>query len=135
MDDLLTTLKVGIAAHLQKQGSSLEDFEKSLSTVNKADGAIKLASLLHGLSKEADWGWGDAIKGVGGGIGNALMAAPELAATTALIGGTTLGAGAYGLKKHFEGQDKALQSKEEEVQRIKTLTERLKSDYGLNHSK
>lgn len=127
MDNLLTTLKVGLATQLQKQGSSLEELEAALSNIEHVNGMSKAAEL---LSKTAFFGEG-AVDGIAGFGGNVLKSIPEWGMTTALMAGSLGGAGAYGIKKHLEGQDKEYSEKEQEVQRIKQLTERLKSDYGI----
>lgn len=121
MNNILIDLKLGISAHLEKQGSSLEEFEHSLSTLNEADGAVKVAELMLSLAdmqKEA--GWADLLKTM-----------PELAFTSAALVGTAGGAGLYGLKSYMDGKDKSHNKQEEEVNRIKILNERLQQDYGI----
>ena len=129
MDDILTTLKVGLSTQLQKQGSSIEDLESAFNRIDTAEGAMKVAEL---LGKTAFFGEG-LLDGAASFAGNTLKAIPEIGMTTALMGGSALGAGAYGIKKHLEGQDKNYRDKEQEVERIKSLTERLKQDYGIHH--
>ena len=132
MDDILTQLKVDLAIQLEKHASSLEELEESLSSIDKAGGAIKVAKLLSKLA----FGEKEILGGVGtlaGGAWDIAKTIPEIGMTTALMAGATLGAGAYGIKKHMENQDTDLQNKQNEVDRIRTLTGRLQSDYGIHH--
>lgn len=125
MNNILTVLKLGIAAQLQKQGSNLEEFEKSLSKLNQADGAIKVAEALLSISdleKHASF-----LDMLGGG----LKAISEMGLTSAMLVGSVGGAGAYGLKNYMDGQDKDGHKREEEIHRIKMLNERLQQDYGI----
>lgn len=125
MNNILTVLKLGIAAQLQKQGSNLEEFEDSLSKLNEADGAIKVADVLISLKDlEKEAGWLDAI-------GGAIKEVPGMALTTAMLAGSVGGAGLYGLKNYMDSQDKDLNKRQEEIQRIKVLNERLQQDYGI----
>lgn len=132
----MTTLKVGLASHLEKQGSSLLELEENLGSLDKAASAARVVELLEGLQKVAYFGE-DALGQIGSGLlnfgGNVAKAIPEVGLTTALLTGSAVGAGAYGLKKHVDNQDKELDERNEEIRRIKMLTERLKQDYGLAH--
>lgn len=132
MDNFLTTLKVGLATHLEKQGSSLQELENALAH----NEVTKVAELLSSLetTKVAFFGEkliGDAASGALSFAGNTLKAIPEIGMTSALIAGSLGGAGAYGIHKYMDDEDKEINEKENEVHRIKTLTERLKSDYGI----
>lgn len=133
MDNVITALKLGIATHLEKQGSSLEEFETSLRDLNSEQGATKLAELLTAIANvEKVAFWGDIGSGIAGFAGDTLKAIPEAGVTSAMILGTMGGAGAYGLKSYIDGEDKEISKKQQEVDRIKNLTERLKQDYGLH---
>lgn len=123
MDDIITTLKLGISQHLEKQGSSLDEFETSLSNLNAAEGAVKVAELMQSmLEMEKNAGIWDLLKSI-----------PEMGVTSAIGLGSMAGAGLYGLQSSIDGQDKDINKRKAEVDRIKTLTDRLKQDYGLPH--
>ncbi len=100
-DEIAILLKAKLAEDLEKQGSSLLEFEDI-------------------LTKEANTG----IPGILGSLG-------EMGMATALLGGTTLGGLGYAINKHLDNQDKALGEKRQEVDRYKQLTNRVKTDYDL----
>lgn len=124
MEDIVSVIKVGLAQHLEKQGSSLEEFEQSLANLNTMEGVSKTANFLESIGNLGS----DAVKGIGGMAAKA----PELALLSALMVGSAGGAGVYGMGKHMEDQDKKFADKEQEAQRIRSLTDRLKSDYGIH---
>jgi hypothetical protein len=64
-------------------------------------------------------------------LGGGLKAIPEMGLTSAMLIGSVGGAGAYGLKNYMDSQDKDMHKKEEEINRIKMLNERLQQDYGV----
>lgn len=119
MSDLLQILKLGLAAELEKQGSSLLEFEQELAQMEK-EGAFDPLSAAVGAG-------GSLIKGFGGLLG----AIPELAATGSIMAGTLGGSAAYGMHRHLSDQDKELKQKQDEIARVRELTHRLKSDYGI----
>jgi len=123
MDEIITTLKLGISQHLEKQGSTLEEFETSLSNLNAAEGAVKVAELMQSmLEMEKNAGIWDLLKTI-----------PEMGVTSAIGLGSMAGAGMYGLHSYIDNQDKDVAKRKAEVDRVKTLTDRLKQDYGLSH--
>lgn len=123
MDDTLLTLKIGLAKRLEKQGSSLAEFEQTLANINTAEGVIKVANILESL---ADMG-GSAVKAVGG----AAARLPEIGLLSALLTGSIAGTGAYAIDNHLGNQDKKLNEKKQESDRVRMLTERLRQDHGL----
>ncbi len=119
MDNLLQHLKFGLSLELQKQGSSLLEFEAELERLEKT--AFDPVSSLLGLGTSA-------IKGVSSLAG----AIPEMAITGALMAGTLGGTAAYGAHRHLVDQDKELKTQQDEVDRVRELTHKLKSDYGVH---
>lgn len=120
-DDLFTFIKSGFADELEKVGSSLEEFETQLANTETDEGQTKVAGILSTI-------FGKLL----GGVGATAVRIPGMAAEGALATGVAGGAGAYGLGRHLDEQDKSLDAKREEMRRIKTMTEQLKSDYGIN---
>ncbi len=104
-EDQVLLLKAELSDTLSKMGSSLEEFEESLS--KQADGGLETAKSLIGNLANGAFG-------------------------ASLIAGTTLGGIAYAANKHLSNQDKALDDKRQEVHRYKQLTDRIKTDYDIH---
>ncbi len=129
-EDLLTLLKCKLAEELEKQGNTLEDLEEVLKAgeLNKEGEDHWYTPITNAIGGAAGM-VGNAAKGVGGTV---MTAMPEALIGTALVGGTTLGGLAYAANRHLNNQDKALNERQAEVERYKDITNRLKSDYGIN---
>lgn len=120
MDDFLKEVKVGLEVHLSKIGSSLESLEDALANSHTPEGAIKLAGITESLI-------GTGVNG----LSNLLAKAPEAALASALLVGTTGGAALYGADKYINNQDKQFDNKQNEIERLKALTSRIKNEHGL----
>lgn len=118
-DEDLLLLKAKLAEVLEKNGSSLLEFEDELEKMAKSPGEI-----VGDVT-------GDAIKGGAGIVGSIFSQLPEWAFTGALLAGTTGGGALYAANRHLNSQDKALDEKRQEVERYKQLTDRIKTDYHL----
>lgn len=112
--ELFANIKFALAMELEKQGSTLMQFEEELAS-NQDRALDKVASLLDNA--------GSALNGVGN------MA--QLALAVSLLGGALTGGGAYGIGRHLQNQDKRLSSKKEEISKLEDITGRLKSDYHV----
>jgi len=123
MNDIVTQFKVGFSQHLEKQGSSLEDFEANLSQGDTDKAMDKLASFLSDIG-----GIGEKVLG---GAGKFLVEAPQAALALSLLTGAGLGGAMYGMDNHITNQDKRLGDKQKEVDRMKNITSRLKQDYNI----
>lgn len=124
MNDIITQFKVGLSLHLEKQGSSLDEFEGILESGNTDRAVEKLAGFL------------DAIGGLGekvvGGAGKFMVEAPQAALALSLLTGALGGGALYGMDNHITKQNNRLDDRRQEVDRMKNITSRLKSDYQLN---
>jgi hypothetical protein len=117
-------IKTKLALHLEKVGSSLEEFENELES-----GVIKSADVFEDLGKHLM----NLPFSLTKTVGSALMQhAPEAVMGTAILGGATLGGGAYALGKSLDNEDKELEGKQQLVNRYKTLTDKVKADYGIH---
>lgn len=117
--DVINEFKVGLALLLEKEGSSLEEFEAALASENTDLAIEKLA------------GFGDMLAAGAKGLGALAMGAPELALALSAVAGTVGGGGLYAMDNHLHKQDERLKVKQEEADRVKLINERLKSDYNL----
>lgn len=123
MNDIVTQFKVGLSQHLEKQGSSLEAFEADLAAGNSDQVMNKLAGFLSDIG-----GIGEKVVG---GAGKFLVEAPQAALALSLLTGAGLGGALYGMDNHITKQDKRLGDKQQEVDRMKNITSRLKQDYNV----
>lgn len=119
MNDLLQSLKIGLANELEKQGSSLSELEQQLEMIEKT-GAFDSISAGIGAG-------GSVLKGLAGMLGTI----PELAVTGSLMAGTLGGSLVYGAHRHLKDQDNEMKSKQNEIDRVHELTQRLKQEHGL----
>lgn len=115
-------IKLSIATYLESQGSNLEEFEKSLAQVNTAEGAVKVAGVLDGMKD---------FTSILNPFASAVPPSLEMLAASALLTGSLGGATLYGADRHLQEQDKRLGERQTEVDRMKSLTDRLKTDYGI----
>jgi hypothetical protein len=124
MNEILTEFKVGLATQLEKQGSSIEEFEQFLTDGNTDKAVEKLAGILSDIG-----GLGEKVIG---GVGHALVEAPQMALALSLLAGTLGGGALYAADSHMNKQDARLGEKKTEVDRLKNITGRLKQDYNIN---
>jgi hypothetical protein len=118
--EALSLMKLGLAEHLEKQGSSLEEFEALLAKGTTPEQCVeKLGGIM------------DILGSLVSGAGHAALKIPEAVVALSLIGGTTLGGGLYAGNKYVSNQNKRLQEKENEVGQMQNLTDRLKTDYNI----
>jgi len=122
-EETFILLKSKLAEELEKQGSSLEEFEE--------------------LLKEGDWSLTDnpitnsvdrfVVTPAQKLIESGVNAIPELGTGSALLAGTTLGGLTYAANRHIQNKDKQVAGRQEEVDRYRQLTDQIKRDYGINH--
>lgn len=132
-------IKEALRASLEKNGHTLQEFEQALATINTAEGILKCAELMKSAAGEAgDYTiatlLGKGLNGLGstlGAIPGAIGSVANLAGTGAIMAGTGAGLGAYGLKKHLEGQDKSLDRRRMDGDRLEMLMKRLGAEHGL----
>lgn len=121
--DIINALKVGLGTSLEKTGSSLGELEEQLANGNTEFVTEKLAGILGDIG-----GIAGKVTDIGGKV---ISEAPQLALATSLLLGTLAGGGLYGLDRHLHGQDKRLESKKLDVDRLQSITARLKNDYQV----
>jgi len=111
----LTLLKANFAANLEKSGSSLEELDKALATINQTEGAAKIASLLKqafaGLDKINPIDIG--LKGVSGGLGGLALGG--------YTGASILDAADEDINK----ENKKLQTYRDKINLLKKLTHKI----------
>jgi hypothetical protein len=120
--EIFDLLKLALAAELEKQGSSLEEFEKGLGEIEEIEKTAAFDPISAGVGAA-----GSVVKGLAG----LLKAAPELAVTGALMTGGLAGGIAYGANKHIKNQDKKFDNDQNEINRVRALTEKLKAEHGI----
>jgi hypothetical protein len=114
-------VKAELAMELEKIGSSLEEFEKNLSTLNTAEGAIKVASdvnLMHEYALKPAMGMASGL--------------PGLAFNASAAGGAVAGLTFDDMENSVVELNKALERERQKVHMVRTLTHRLKQEHGLN---
>lgn len=117
-------IKNELIMELDKQGSSLEEFENALNNINTGEGVFKVAMF-------ADL----ATKGITQGAGMAastLMSVPELAFKTSLTGGALAGMGMDEMDKSVESLNKALEREREKLHLVRRITNNLRREHGLS---
>lgn len=115
--DILTEFKVAMQIELEKQGFSLQDLENALVKNDVEFVAEKVASI------------GDVFASGGKAL---VTAAPELAFALSAALGAIGGGGLYSIDNHLHNQDNRLKVKKDEVDRVRQVSDRLKTDYNLN---
>lgn len=113
---IFENVKFALAIELEKQGSSLMEFEQTLANGGHTEAIEKIAG-----------GMLETAAGALSGVGNAA----QLALAVSLLGGAVTGGAAYGVGRHLQQQDKRLSSKKEEIAKLQDITSRLKSDYHV----
>lgn len=129
-DEQFILYKAALMDVLEKKGSSIEDFEKELEAGN-----IKVADQSL-FSKGVDMGkdlFTSGAKGAGS-IGAHFLTeyGPAALFGGSMVAGTALGGTLYGANKSLDNEDKALAEKQQLVDRYRSLTDRIKSDYGIH---
>lgn len=113
-------IKTELAFELAKKGSSLEEFEKALQSINTGDGVYKVA-------KDS----GDIL---GGYMGKGLSFAgglPEMALKGSLAGGALAGLTFDEMDKSVDSLNKSLEREREKVNLVRRITQNLKREHGL----
>lgn len=114
-------IKAELELTLKKQGGSLEEFEKTLASINTGEGVFKFAADMEpSLSSRL---MGSAMNFTGD--------LPELALKGTLAGGAISGLTMDEMDQSVDGVNKALARECEKVVLIKQLTENLRREHGL----
>lgn len=115
-------VKTELVHTLQKQGSSLAEFEEALQSINTGDGVFKIAKELKDSFK-------DKILNRGFDIASGTL--PEMAFKGSLAGGALAGLGLDEMDKSVDSLNKALDSEREKVHLVRRITQNLKREHGL----
>ena len=102
-------VKIELAHTLQKQGSSLAEFEEALQSINTGDGVFKIAKELGGSFKD---------KMLDRSFDIASGSLPEMAFKGSLAGGALAGLGLDEMDKSVDSLNKALDSEREKVKEL-----------------
>lgn len=114
--NILNEFKVSLQTILEKQGSSLEELENDLANNDLAAVSEKMAGMADMLLQ---------------GGKTLAIDAPELALALSAVLGTVGGGGLYAVDNHLHNQDNRLKVKQDEVDRVKLVSNRLKEDHNL----
>lgn len=118
-------IKNELAFELDKQGSSLSEFEEALRNINTGEGVYKAASLaLNIMQKEAAPGVVDLAY-------DAAKAIPETLFKGTLGAGAAAGLSLDEMDKSVESVNKALEREQEKVNLVRRLTQNLKREHGI----
>lgn len=104
-------IKVELELMLNKQGSSLAEFEQALQTLNTGEGVYKVAA--------------DLAPSFG------ISSIPELAIKGSLAGGAMAGLTMDEMDKSVDSLNKALDREREKVTLVRQITNNLKREHGL----
>jgi hypothetical protein len=104
-------IKAELAIQLQKQGSSLENFERALQSLNTGEGVLKVAENLAPSFS--------------------LASIPELAIKGSLAGGAMAGLTMDEMDSSVDSLNKALDREREKIKLVKQITNNLKREHGL----
>ena len=115
-------VKSELAFFLEKQGSSLEEFEQALQNINTGEGVLKIA-------KELNKSFKDRI--IDRGFDVASGSLPEMALKGSLAGGALAGLGLDEMDKSVDFVNKALAREREKVHLVRRLTQNLKKEHGF----
>lgn len=116
-------IKNELALELSKQGSSLEELENALNSINTGEGVYKVAFLTGQIEKGIEKGMGMAAGG--------LMSVPEMAFKTSLTGGALAGLGMDEMDKSVEHLNKSLEREREKIHLVRRITNNLRREHGL----
>ena len=109
MDKYAKAVKSQLAEELHKSGSSLDEFEHALQTINTGEGVYKFASTSS----------------------NMFGTITDLALKSSLTGGALAGLGLDEMDKSVHDVNKALDREREKVNLVRRLTANLKREHGL----
>jgi hypothetical protein len=115
-------VKNELALTLQKQGSSLAEFEEALQNINTGDGVLKIA-------KELGQSFKDKMLDRSFDIASGTI--PEMAFKGSLAGGALAGLGLDEMDKSVDTLNKALDREREKVHLVRRITQNLKREHGL----
>lgn len=127
----MNTAKKTLIELLEKNGSNIYEFEDALSRINTAEGIQKFAALAKSALDPIGAVTG-AAKGVGSILGFGGDALLALGMGSAAIG-SGIGAGGLMASRHLDAQDDRMSQKQHEIDRMNTLIQRLKTDYGMKY--
>jgi hypothetical protein len=114
-------IKAALAAELEKSGSSILEFEKNLTELNTAEGAVKVASDLNMMHEFVT----RPMAGVAGSI-------PGWALNTSAAAGAAGGITFDEMENSVGELNNALARERQKVHMIRNLTHKLKQEHGLN---
>lgn len=110
-------IKNQLEEELQKQGSSIAEFEEALSNINTGEGVFKIAA------------FGEKIIGKGLDMVGSI---PELAFKSSLTGGALAGLSMDEMDNSVDSLNKALAREREKINLVTRLTHNLKREHGLH---
>jgi hypothetical protein len=104
-------IKAELSLELQKQGSSLAEFEQSLQNLNTGEGVLKVAENLAPSFS--------------------IATIPELAIKGSLAGGAMAGLTMDEMDNSVDVLNKALQKEREKIKLVRQITNNLRREHGL----
>ena len=113
-------IKRELAMELAKNGSSLEEFEQALASLNTGEGIYKVANEAGKMINDY----------VGKGI-NLAGGMPELVLKSSLAGGALAGLTLDEADKSVEELNKSLEREREKVNLVRRITSNLKREHGI----
>lgn len=102
-------IKAEMSLQLQKQGSSLENFEKALKSLNTGEGVYKVAEEASGM----------------------LFGLPEMAFKSSLAGGAMAGLTLDEMDKSVDSLNGSLDRERQKVNLVKRITQNLRREHGI----
>lgn len=118
-------IKAELEMELSKRGSSLEEFEQALQSLNTGEGVFKVASFGGSVIAEKN--------AAEGGIGWKGFAAalPEVALKGSMAGGALAGLTFDEMDKSVDSLNKSLEREREKVNLVRRITQNLKREHGF----
>ena len=119
-------IKVELEMELAKRGSTLEEFEQALQTLNTGEGVFKVASFGGSVIAEKQ-----ASEGGGLGWKSIATALPEVALKGSMAGGALAGLTFDEMDKSVDSLNKSLEREREKVNLVRRITQNLKREHGF----
>lgn len=111
MTNTARAIKLELAMQLAKQGSSLENLEQALSSLNTGEGALKVAEEL--------------------GSSFSFSSIPELAIKGSLAGGALAGLTMDEMDQSVSALNTSLDREREKIKLVRQITNNLKREHGI----
>ena len=114
-------IKAELAMELEKQGHTLEEFDRMLGSLNTGEGVLKVANVSMNIL-------GDTFAKP---AMNMLGDLPEFALKSSLAGGAVTGLTMDDMDSSVDSLNKALEKERQKVHLVRRLTANLKKEHGI----